>query len=163
MSRASIIESVIDVTSALDASLTKLSIHSHQNTNPGRTSAAYLIKHDNFSTKADVDFVKSLKVKDSDVRFMISVKVVSHVSHDISLTKFHPIAGLNLRAKALLRYMETVSSLVSFNHSVANECISSPPKLLTDTFPTKNSNMAACVFTAVMVREGETHAQRMPR
>lgn len=61
---------------------------------PLKISAAFLIKYDNFDAKGKGDFLNTSKVKESDVSFMISVKVVNQVIQDHSLTKFNPISGL---------------------------------------------------------------------
>ncbi|KAJ5715711.1 uncharacterized protein N7483_012892 [Penicillium malachiteum] len=74
--KTSIVDKVTDVTSAMNI------------------SAAFLIKYDNFDAKGKGDFLNTSKVKESDVSFMISVKVVNQVIQDHSLTKFSPISGL---------------------------------------------------------------------
>ncbi|CAI7660092.1 unnamed protein product [Penicillium glandicola] len=74
--KTSIVDKVTDVTSAMNI------------------SAAFLIKYDSFDAKGKGDFLNTSKVKESDVSFMISVKVVNQVIQDHSLTKFNPINGL---------------------------------------------------------------------
>ncbi|CAM1506571.1 Fc.00g062120.m01.CDS01 [Cosmosporella sp. VM-42] len=58
------------------------------------TNAAFAIKYDAFNTKVDSSFINNSKVKESDMTYMISVKVVNQVIYDYSLTKFVPISGL---------------------------------------------------------------------
>ncbi|OQD87272.1 hypothetical protein PENANT_c006G02155 [Penicillium antarcticum] len=74
--KTSIVDKVTDVTSAMNI------------------SAAFLIKYDNFDAKGKGSFLNTSKVKESDVSFMISVKVVNQVIQDHSLTQFNPISGL---------------------------------------------------------------------
>lgn len=54
-------------------------------------NAAFSIKYDTLDAKGKGDFINTSKVKESDVSFMISVKVVNQVIYDHSLTKFEPI------------------------------------------------------------------------
>ncbi|KAI3531206.1 hypothetical protein CSPX01_14339 [Colletotrichum filicis] len=54
-------------------------------------NAAFSIKYDTFDATGKGDFINTSKVKESDISFMISVKVVNQVIYDHSLTKFDPI------------------------------------------------------------------------
>ncbi|KAK3933940.1 hypothetical protein QBC46DRAFT_400905 [Diplogelasinospora grovesii] len=71
--KTSVIDKVTDVTNAM-------------NINP-----AFSIKYDAFDVKGKGDFINTSKVKESDISFMISVKVVNQVIYDHSLVKFDPI------------------------------------------------------------------------
>ncbi|KAK4197960.1 hypothetical protein QBC40DRAFT_205879 [Triangularia verruculosa] len=71
--KTSVIDKVTDVTNAMNI------------------NAAFSIKYDTFDAKGKGDFINTSKVKESDVSFMISVKVVNQVIYDHSLTKFDPI------------------------------------------------------------------------
>ncbi|KAK1753658.1 hypothetical protein QBC47DRAFT_430507 [Echria macrotheca] len=71
--KTSVIDKVTDVTSAMNI------------------NAAFSIKYDTLDAKGKGDFINTSKVKESDVSFMISVKVVNQVIYDHSLTKFEPI------------------------------------------------------------------------
>ncbi|OCK80668.1 hypothetical protein K432DRAFT_327794 [Lepidopterella palustris CBS 459.81] len=74
--KTSVIDKVTDVTSAMNI------------------NAAFAIKYDTFDAKGKGDFINTSKVKESDISFMISVKVVNQVIYDYSLTRFQPISGL---------------------------------------------------------------------
>ncbi|KAH8173563.1 hypothetical protein LIA77_07818 [Sarocladium implicatum] len=63
-------------------------------TNEMNINAAFAIKYDAFDAKGKVGFVNTSKIKESDVTFLISVKVVNQVIHDHSLTHFQPISGV---------------------------------------------------------------------
>ncbi|KAH6880764.1 hypothetical protein B0T10DRAFT_446462 [Thelonectria olida] len=77
--KTSIIDKVTDVTSAMNI------------------NAAFAIKYDAFDAKGKGDFINTSKVKESDVSFMISVKVVNQVIYDHDLNKFNPIDGIDPR------------------------------------------------------------------
>ncbi|WQF85312.1 hypothetical protein CDEST_10326 [Colletotrichum destructivum] len=68
--RTSVIDTVTDITSAM-------------NINP-----VFSIKYDIFDAKGKGDFINTSKVKESDISFLTSVKVVNEVVEDYSLTKF---------------------------------------------------------------------------
>ncbi|KAF2805525.1 uncharacterized protein BDZ99DRAFT_450125 [Mytilinidion resinicola] len=74
--KTSIVDKVTDVTSAMNI------------------NAAFSIKYDTFNATGKGDFINTSKVKESDISFMITVKVVNQVIYDYSLTKFQPISGL---------------------------------------------------------------------
>ncbi|KAF2738961.1 hypothetical protein EJ04DRAFT_583374 [Polyplosphaeria fusca] len=74
--KTSVIDKVTDVTSAM-------------NINP-----AFSIKYDTLNVSGNGDFLNISKVKESDISFMITVKVINQIIYDHSLTKFQPISGL---------------------------------------------------------------------
>lgn len=60
-------------------------------------NAAFAIKNDAFDAKGKGGFVDTNKIKESDVSFLIHVKVTNQVVYDNTLTKFNPIAELKGR------------------------------------------------------------------
>ncbi|CAG7557900.1 unnamed protein product [Fusarium equiseti] len=63
-------------------------------TNEMNVNAAFSIKYDAFDAKGKVGFLNTSKVKEADVTFLISVKVVNQVIYDHSLINFQPIDGV---------------------------------------------------------------------
>ncbi|KAH7146774.1 hypothetical protein B0J13DRAFT_621722 [Dactylonectria estremocensis] len=63
-------------------------------TNEMNINAAFSIKYDAFDAKGKVGFLNTSKVKEADVTFLISVKVVNQVIFDHSLIHFQPIDGV---------------------------------------------------------------------
>jgi hypothetical protein len=63
----------------------------------GQINAAFAIKYDAFDAKGKIGFLNTSKVKESDVTFLITVKVVNQVIHDHSLTQFQPIEGVEAK------------------------------------------------------------------
>ncbi|KAJ2993956.1 hypothetical protein NUW58_g1683 [Xylaria curta] len=63
-------------------------------TNEMNINAAFAIKYDAFDAKGKVGFLNTSKVKEADVTFLISVKVVNQVIYDHSLIHFNPIDGV---------------------------------------------------------------------
>ncbi|KAH0037799.1 hypothetical protein KCU78_g1609, partial [Aureobasidium melanogenum] len=63
-------------------------------TNEMNVNAAFSIKYDAFDAKGKVGFLNTSKVKEADVTFLISVKVVNQVIYDHSLIHFQPIDGV---------------------------------------------------------------------
>lgn len=57
-------------------------------------NAAFSIKYDAFDAVGKVGFLNTSKVKEADVTFLISVKVVNQVIYDHSLIHFQPIDGV---------------------------------------------------------------------
>ncbi|KAJ4256872.1 hypothetical protein NW762_008968 [Fusarium torreyae] len=55
-------------------------------------NAAFAIKYDAFDAKGKIDFLNTSKVKESDVSFLFSVKVINQVIYDHTLTEIVPIA-----------------------------------------------------------------------
>jgi hypothetical protein len=49
-------------------------------------NATFSIKYDTFDAEGEGDFIDTSKVKQSDVSFMTSVKLVNQVIYDHSLT-----------------------------------------------------------------------------
>ncbi|KAK3395070.1 hypothetical protein B0H63DRAFT_362420, partial [Podospora didyma] len=80
--KTAVIDKVTDVTSAMNI------------------NAAFAIKYDTFDAKGKGDFINTSKVKESDVSFMIAVKVVNQVIYDNLLTKFDPIPDVKLESFA---------------------------------------------------------------
>ncbi|KAF2421480.1 hypothetical protein EJ08DRAFT_682947 [Tothia fuscella] len=74
--KATIVDKVTDVTKAMNI------------------NAAFAIKYDSFNASGKGDFINTSKIKESDVSFMISVKVINQVIYDHALTKFNPIAEI---------------------------------------------------------------------
>ncbi|KAJ3544348.1 hypothetical protein NM208_g3100 [Fusarium decemcellulare] len=72
--KASIIDKVTDVTSEMNI------------------NAAFAIKYDAFDAKGKMDFINTSKVKESDISFLFSVKVINQVIYDHTLTEIVPIA-----------------------------------------------------------------------
>lgn len=58
-------------------------------------NAAFTIKYDAFDAKGKVGFLNTSKVKEADVTFLISVKVVNQVIYDHSLVNFQPVDGVD--------------------------------------------------------------------
>ncbi|CVL12393.1 hypothetical protein FPRO06_04797 [Fusarium proliferatum] len=71
--KASIIDKVTDVSSEMNI------------------NAAFAIKYDAFDAKGKFDFLNTSKVKESDISFLFSVKVVNQVLYDHTLTEIVPI------------------------------------------------------------------------
>ncbi|KAF5700490.1 hypothetical protein FMUND_14316 [Fusarium mundagurra] len=71
--KASIIDKVTDVASEMNI------------------NAAFAIKYDAFDAKGKFDFLNTSKVKESDISFLFSVKVVNQVLYDHTLTEIVPI------------------------------------------------------------------------
>ncbi|KAF4466987.1 hypothetical protein FALBO_6136 [Fusarium albosuccineum] len=72
--KATIIDKVTDVTSEMNI------------------NAAFAIKYDAFDAKGKMDFINTSKVKESDISFLFSVKVINQVIYDHTLTEIVPIA-----------------------------------------------------------------------
>ncbi|KAF5536304.1 hypothetical protein FMEXI_10399 [Fusarium mexicanum] len=71
--KASIIDKVTDVASEMNI------------------NAAFAIKYDAFDAKGKFDFLNTSKVKESDISFLFSVKVINQVLYDHTLTEIVPI------------------------------------------------------------------------
>jgi hypothetical protein len=74
--KASVVSKVTDITSSMNV------------------NAAFGIKYDAWDAAGKVDFLNTAKVKESDISFLFSVKVVNQVIFDHSLTEIVPI-GIN--------------------------------------------------------------------
>ncbi|KAH8807210.1 hypothetical protein F5884DRAFT_879992, partial [Xylogone sp. PMI_703] len=72
--KASVVDKVTDITSSMNV------------------NAAFGIKYDAWDAAGKVDFLNTSKVKESDISFLFSVKVVNQVIYDHSLTEIVPIA-----------------------------------------------------------------------
>ncbi|KAL2045926.1 hypothetical protein ABVK25_011922 [Lepraria finkii] len=57
-------------------------------------NAAFTIKHDKLNAEGKEGLVNTNKLKSSDMNFVMSVRVVSQIVMDHSLTKLVPIAGM---------------------------------------------------------------------
>ncbi|KAI1183992.1 hypothetical protein F5B17DRAFT_102470 [Nemania serpens] len=66
-------------------------------TNEMNVNAAFSIKYDAFDAKGKVGFLNTSKVKEADVTFLISVKVVNQVIYDHSLVHFQPVEGVDAK------------------------------------------------------------------
>ncbi|KAK2593761.1 hypothetical protein QQS21_008522 [Conoideocrella luteorostrata] len=64
-------------------------------TNEMNVNAAFAIKYDSFDAKGKVGFLNTSKVKEADVTFLISVKVVNQVIYDHSLLNLQPVEGID--------------------------------------------------------------------
>lgn len=89
----SVVHKVTDITKKLNVRFRDSFRHCQQLIE-SQINGAFAVKYDNLNVKGEGDFLNSDAIKESDISYMISVKVVNLIFSDRSLTKFSPISNL---------------------------------------------------------------------
>lgn len=118
--KTSLVDKVTDVTNEMNVGLQRYLAFLIRKVNPNhmvQINAAFSIKYDAFDAKGKVGFLNTSKVKEADVTFLISVKVVNQVIYDHSLIHFQPVEGVNAENFTEVYGDSFVSGMMPRSHS----------------------------------------------